>query len=57
MVHVQLLDLFNARLFVIDKDLEIYVAEQIKVYLITIVADGHHKSTILIKKIDLLRKR
>jgi hypothetical protein len=39
---------------VIDKDLEIYVAEQIKVYLITIVADGHHKGAVFIKKIDLL---
>ena len=53
MIHVQLLNLLNARLLVIHKYLEIDVAQQIQVHLVTIVSDGHHKSAILIKKTDL----
>ena len=53
MIHIQLLDLFDARLLVVYKDLKVNTPQQIQVHLITIVADGHNEGAILIQEIDL----
>lgn len=53
MVHVELLDLLNARLLVIHKYLQVNTAEQIQVHLVAIVPDGHYKCAVLVKKTDL----
>lgn len=53
MLHVKLLNLFNARLLVVDEYLEIDISQKIQVHFISIVADGHDKGAILIKKVNL----
>lgn len=53
MIHVELLNFFYTRLLVIDKYLKVNAAEQIQVYLVAIVADGHDKCPIFIKKTNL----
>jgi hypothetical protein len=55
MIHIELLNFFYAGLFVINKDFKVDIAKQIQVHLITVIPDGHHKGTILIKKADLFR--
>jgi hypothetical protein len=41
-------------MLVIDKNLEVIIAQQIEVYFISIIPDGHDKGTFLIEHIDLL---
>ena len=53
MIHVKLLDLFNTRLFMIHKNFQIDISQQIQVNLVTVVSYSHHKSSILVKKVDL----
>lgn len=53
MIHIELLNFFDTRLFVIDKNLQVDVAQQIQVNFITIVPYGHHKCSIFIKKVNL----
>ena len=55
MIHIELLNLLNAGKFVVDKHLQVYVAQQIKVHLVTVVPDGHNERAVLIEKADLLR--
>ena len=57
MIHIKLLDLFDAGLFVIYENFEINISQQIQVNLVTIVSDRHHKSPVLIKEVDLFGKR
>ena len=55
MIHIELLNLLNGGKFVVDKHLQVDVAQQIKVHLVTVVPDGHNERAILIEKADLLR--
>ena len=55
-VHVELLDLLDARQLMIDKNLQINISQQIQVNLVAVVSYGHDKRTALIKKVDLLRQ-
>jgi hypothetical protein len=40
----------------VHKNLEVIILEQVEIYFITIIAYGHHESTLRVKQIDLIIK-
>ncbi len=55
-VHIELLNLLNARQLMIYKNLQVNISQQIEVNLVAIVSNGHDKRTVLVKKVYLLRQ-
>ena len=50
-------DLFNAALFVIDEHFDVKIAQQIQVYFVSIIANGHYESAAFVKNTDLFIQR
>jgi len=53
-MHVERSDLFDAGILVVDEYFEVVIAQQIKIHLVSIVANGHDEGSLLIKNINLL---
>ncbi len=51
MIRVEQLNFFDEGILVIDENFEIEISKQIKIHFVTIVADRHHKRSLLIEKI------
>ena len=51
---IQWNDLFNGGMFVINENFKIIITEQIQVYFVAIITNGHYKRTFLIQSCDLL---
>lgn len=54
MIPFQKVDFINPILFVIIKDLDVLVFQQIEINLVPVVANAHDKSSFQIKGFDLL---
>lgn len=53
MIHIKLLNFLNGGLLVIYEDFQINISQQVQVYLVPIVSDGHDERAVLIEKADL----
>jgi hypothetical protein len=52
MLHIQQMDFFNQITLVIIKYLDVMMIQQIQIDLISVVTNGHHKTSLLIQDFD-----
>jgi uncharacterized protein with HEPN domain len=54
MIHIELLNLLDARQFVVHEYFQVDITQQVQIDLVPVISDRHYKRSILVKKIDLL---